>query len=102
MAATLTANELESTNELVASADGVVASFQSADEANERTRVLIVDGNATQRKILRHTFSSLGWETSEAKVGAEALRMVGERPFPNAILLDIELGEIDGFGSVAS
>ena len=68
-----------------------------ADDASERARVLVADGNATVRKILRHTFTGLGWETIEAVDGPETLRLAGARPLPHAILLDRGVAEIDGY-----
>ena len=63
----------------------------------ETTRVLVADGNATVRKILRHTFRSLDWELIEAEDGEQALRLVEARPRPHAMLLDLHLAKLDGF-----
>ena len=41
----------------VATTTGTV---DEADEGDEVTRVLVADGNATVRKILRHNFVALG------------------------------------------
>jgi putative two-component system response regulator len=68
----------------------------TADE-NKKARVLVADGSPTVRKILRHTFASLGWEMIEAEDGEQALRMASTRPYPNAILVDLNLRKIDGY-----
>ena len=68
-----------------------------ATEEHQLTRVLVADGNSTVRKILRHTFASLGWEMIEAEDGEAALRLASERPFPHAILLDLGLAKIDSY-----
>jgi putative two-component system response regulator len=67
-----------------------------AEENAERTRVLIADGSPTVRKILRHTLRELEWDTVEAEDGSEALDLAGSRPFPHAILLDLNVGKVDG------
>lgn len=68
----------------------------AADE-HQLTRVLVADGNSTVRKILKHTFASLGWEMIEAEDGEAALRIASERPFPHAILLDLGLTKINSY-----
>jgi putative two-component system response regulator len=57
----------------------------------------VADENATVRKILRHLFASLGWETLEAADGQEALKMATSRPRPHAVLLDLKLPKKDGY-----
>ncbi len=68
----------------------------AADE-HQLTRVLVADGNSTVRKILKHTFASLGWEMIEAEDGEAALKLASERPFPHAILLDLGLPKISSY-----
>ena len=68
-----------------------------SDETTNITRMLVADGNPTVRKILRHHFGSLGWETLEAKDGPEALKRARQRPAPHAIILDLELPEQNGY-----
>jgi putative two-component system response regulator len=65
--------------------------------STEVTRVLVADGNATVRKILRHTLAGFGWEMREAEDGEQTLRLAAQRPFPHAILLDLNLSKIDGY-----
>jgi putative two-component system response regulator len=74
-------------------------STASSDSANqtETTRVLVADGNATVRKILRHTFRGLGWDMAEAEDGAQALRAAEARPHPHVLLLDVNLAKHDGY-----
>ncbi|MCR4411213.1 MAG: response regulator [Thermoguttaceae bacterium] len=73
------------------------ATMGEIEEEKEVTRMLVADENATVRKILRHLFSSLGWDTLEARNGAEALEIARRRPPPHAIIADLKLGEIDGY-----
>ena len=65
------------------------------------SRVLIVDDNETNRKILRYQTESWGMIASEAESGAAALKILGEanregNPFDLAIL-DLMMPEMDGF-----
>jgi PAS domain S-box-containing protein len=62
--------------------------------------VLIVDDNATNRRILGKTVSRWGLRPSFAASGAEALQILSERPkeasYP-LILSDVHMPEMDGF-----
>jgi len=71
------------------------------DTSLEGLRVLIVDDNATNRKILIHQTSSWGMKATEAKTGAEALELLqaaaqAREPFDIAIL-DLMMPGMDGF-----
>jgi putative two-component system response regulator len=94
MSATMTMTESDSLKAFVAAEIAPGADSVAPEEA---TRVLVADGNATVRKILRHTFQGLGWETLEAEDGEKALRLIDTRPRPHAILLDLNLAKIDGY-----
>lgn len=76
---------------------GSVSPLSLADEKTEVTRMLVADANPTVRKILRHLFTSLGWETLEANSGPQALERARTRPAPHAILLQLDLPEINGY-----
>ncbi|MEP6901725.1 MAG: PAS domain S-box protein [Actinomycetota bacterium] len=75
---------------------------QTESEASlEGLRVLIVDDNATNRKILVHQTASWGMAAIEAKSGAEALSVLHaaveqQEPFDIAIL-DLMMPEMNGF-----
>ncbi len=63
--------------------------------------VLIVDDNATNRKILAELLSAWHFAPAEASSGQEALRLLKEatrqnRPF-KIVLLDVHMPEMDGF-----
>ncbi|MFV2065863.1 MAG: HD-GYP domain-containing protein [Pirellulales bacterium] len=73
------------------------AATDAVAETKEITRVLVADGNSTVRKILRHNFTTLGWEIIEAKDGEETLRLANSDRAPHAILLELNLAKIDGY-----
>ena len=59
-------------------------------------RILVVEDNILQRKVLVEYLTRLGVETLEADSGIGALAVVGSQSL-NAVLLDISLPDIDGF-----
>ncbi len=67
----------------------------------ENLRILIVDDNATNRKILSHQLSSWGMIHEQAESGLSALELLRTRaaqgkPFDMAVL-DLMMPEMDGF-----
>ena len=61
--------------------------------ANER--ILIVEDNERNRKLVRDTLQLKGYETIEAETGEDGVRLARERA-PALILMDIQLPGIDG------
>ncbi|HUR61024.1 MAG TPA: response regulator [Candidatus Thermoplasmatota archaeon] len=61
----------------------------------EGQRVLVVDDNATNRRILRLQLRKWGMEVEEAADGSEAMQHLGGPPFALA-LLDHQMPEMDG------
>ncbi len=59
-------------------------------------RVLVVDDDLMMRELLTTRLSLEGYETYQARDGREALRLIAEVR-PAAIVLDINMPEIDGF-----
>lgn len=70
-------------------------------EALEGKRVLIVDDNETNRKILRHQIGGWGMETHEASTSEGALHSLrvlnGMGKSVNAVILDFQMPSMDGF-----
>ena len=69
---------------------------QAAADVSQRMRILVADGNATIRKLLRMGLAGEDLEILEAADGHEALKIATQRPEPHAILIDSQLGGIDG------
>lgn len=62
-----------------------------------RNQVLIVDNEREIRQLISAILDRAGMETAAAASGEEALRMIDGR-VPDLIILDIMMGELDGFG----
>ena len=60
-------------------------------------RVFIVDNTSDVRQKLSLSLQREGYRVSSAKSGLEALRMMKVEGFPDLIILDILLPEMDGF-----
>ncbi len=70
----------------------------SNDFDNAKSRILIVDDEEFNRRLLRGILASTGHYIFEAVDGIEALRLVEEN-LPDIILLDIMMPEMDGFSA---
>ena len=62
--------------------------------------VLVVDDDATLRRIIRGALEKDGWAVEEAEDGADACE-AAERLQPGVVLLDVEMPELDGFDACA-
>jgi PAS domain S-box-containing protein len=67
----------------------------------EGRRVLVVDDDAIQAKLIAFRLSRLGFDTLSASDGLEALR-VARASKPDAIVSDIMMPTLDGFGLCAA
>ncbi len=61
-----------------------------------KDRILIVDDEINNRKLLATLLGSLGYETIQAEDGYEAIKMAKEET-PDLIFLDIMMPELDGY-----
>lgn len=59
-------------------------------------RVLVVEDNELNRKILKRILKSLGINSDAAERGTEALELVTNHHY-NLILMDIQMPDMDGF-----
>jgi two-component system, cell cycle response regulator DivK len=60
------------------------------------TRILVVEDQVDNRRILRDLLSSVGYEILEAVTGDEAVTLAAMQR-PDLILMDIQLPGIDGY-----
>ncbi|MFH2203549.1 MAG: response regulator [Elusimicrobiota bacterium] len=60
-----------------------------------RKRILIVDDEATIRRVLSRLLAGSGHEIMTAEDGREALEMIQQRP-PDLVLLDINMPRLGG------
>ena len=58
---------------------------------------MIVDDDQMNRELMDTVLKRAGYAVRHANTGAAALRLVGEEPMPNLILLDVRLGEMSGY-----
>ena len=59
-------------------------------------RILVVEDNEDNRRIVRDLLASAGYETIEAVTGEEGVRFA-ETQRPDLILMDIQLPGLDGY-----
>ena len=59
-------------------------------------RILVVEDQADNRRILRDLLTSAGYEMIEAVTGEEGVALA-ERERPDLILMDIQLPGLDGY-----
>ncbi|MCA9135187.1 MAG: response regulator [Planctomycetales bacterium] len=79
-------------------AEGFAETFsKAAADSQGKMRILVADGNATIRKLLRLGLTGEAYEIIEATNGPDALAIATATPEPHAILLDTGLsGGMDG------
>ena len=61
-----------------------------------RPRILIVEDQEDNRRILHDLLSSVGFELMEASTGDEGVRMA-ELSRPDLILMDVQMPVVDGY-----
>lgn len=59
-------------------------------------RILLIEDQADNRRIVRDLLHSAGYDTIEAVTGEEGVALAAEQ-LPDAILMDIQLPTIDGY-----
>ena len=83
--------------------DDLVAALERLDrQSKDHNKILIVDDQAEDRKLLRRMIESQeGYEVLEATGGREAIALVRNRR-PNLIILDLMMPDVDGFAVLES
>jgi two-component system, cell cycle response regulator DivK len=61
-------------------------------------RILVVEDQEDNRRIVRDLLTSVGYEVIEAVSGEDGVRMA-ETHTPDLILMDIQLPGLDGYGA---
>ena len=64
---------------------------------NRPTRILIAEDDALVRDMVRARLNGAGYDTYTGRTGSEAIERVIQLR-PHALLLDINLPDLDGFG----
>ena len=67
------------------------------DVPARREKLLVVDDEPVNRRMLRKTFADY-YDVLEAQDGVEALLILRDRPDIQAVLLDLNMPRLDGFG----
>lgn len=62
-------------------------------------KILVVEDNETNRKLMRDTLTYYGYEVIEAVNGEEGVRIAKEHK-PDLILMDIQMAVMDGFAAI--
>jgi signal transduction histidine kinase/CheY-like chemotaxis protein len=60
-------------------------------------RILVVEDNAVNRKILQAQLAKLGCPREEAEDGVQALAALSRAPLPDVVLMDCHMPELDGW-----
>ena len=60
-------------------------------------RLLVVDDQQENRRVLRDLLAPLGFAIEEARDGKDCLEQCARGPWPDAVLLDLRMGTPDGF-----
>jgi two-component system KDP operon response regulator KdpE len=84
-------------NPMVSSEEVPQQSSGYPSPAGSQGTILIVDDDASVRRALHTTLQTLGFSTSEASGGEEALMLARAAPY-DVVLLDINMPGMDGLG----
>ena len=60
-------------------------------------RILVVEDNATNQRLLRHRFSSWGMQSQSAFNASDALQSLASGDYFDAVIIDLQLANQDGF-----
>lgn len=69
---------------------------------NEAARILVVDDAADLRLLIREVLTRSGVDVDEATTGTEALRRLSSPDPPAAVILDVQMPDMDGWETLAA
>jgi signal transduction histidine kinase/CheY-like chemotaxis protein len=69
---------------------------QAAERAPAPLRILVVEDNQVNQKVMFHQLRALGYEPDLAANGAQALRRLDERSY-DLVFMDCQMPEMDGY-----
>jgi two-component system, chemotaxis family, sensor histidine kinase and response regulator PixL len=69
--------------------------------AQQRNKILVVDDSINVRRFLALTLEKAGYRVEQAKDGQEALEKLQAGLSPQAVISDIEMPRLDGYGFLA-
>ncbi len=83
---------------ILASAATAIAppSWQSAQPQLSAKRLLVVEDNATNRRIISHRAAQWGMHVEEVTNSQDALRVLAQNAAFDAVILDLQLPDMDG------
>jgi CheY-like chemotaxis protein len=62
------------------------------------SHILVVDDDESHRTLIRDALEGMGYEIAEAANGREALEQLEQRVLPSAVLLDLRMPVMSGWG----
>lgn len=71
-------------------------------QPKQKTTIMVVDDSITVRRFLAHTLEKANYRVEQAKDGQDALEKLQAGLSPQAIICDIEMPRLDGYGFLAN
>lgn len=60
-------------------------------------KILVVDDSITIRNLIKFALNKDGFSVTVARDGLEALEKIKEKPYPDCVVLDIEMPKMNGY-----
>ncbi|MDC6365123.1 MULTISPECIES: ATP-binding protein [Flavobacteriaceae] len=77
--------------------EGITLAVEKHQSSEETPKILIVDDEPVNRRVLENHLTVAGYRITEASTGNEALQLLVDDPSFNLVLLDIMMPEISGY-----